>query len=138
MDLLLQQVIDKPFKPSNFTVYSILEEDGFIDELEGMFNTKFEVSDFEYIMLDLSVKEKNGILYRMSTMMNRIKELRNLLEKEIQDGPRNVKARVYVDKKECYVFVAKLKEFDLKGRIMATKKGVEGDTPTPNIDEVLD
>jgi hypothetical protein len=125
MEALLKQVIEKDFKPSNFTVYSIIEDDGFVAELEGMFDKKFAIDDFEYVVLDLSTKEKNGILYRMHFMMDRIADLKQLIEKEIQDNPLKPKSRVYVNKEKCYIFVIKLKEFDLKERIDKMKIGDE-------------
>lgn len=132
METLLKQVMDKDFKKSNFTVYSILDEDGFISELHGMFNVNYSIDDFEYIMLDLSIKEKNAILYRMTFMMDKLRDLRHLIEKEIQDNPLKPKARVYVDKEKCFVFVAKLKEFNLKERINEIKKGDETEVTSPD------
>lgn len=121
METLIQQINEKKFKPSNFSVYSILEEDGFIGELQILFNTKYSVDDFEYILIDLSVKEKNGIKYCMSFMTDKIAGLRNLLEVEIQDDPKKSKVRVYVDKEKFFIFVAKLKDFDLHDRLKKTK-----------------
>jgi hypothetical protein len=121
MEMLLQQVREKDFKPSNFSVYSIIEEDGFIIELEGIFNEKYSVDDFEYMVLDLSIKEKNGISYYMSYMTNRIQDLKNKIEIEIQDNPSKPKARVYVNREKCFISIVKLKEFNLKDRIMETK-----------------
>jgi len=115
METLLQQVRVKDFKPSNFSVYSIIEEDGFITELEGMFNEKYSVDDFEYMVLDLSIKEKNGILYYMSYMTNRIQDLKNKIEK----------ARVYINREKCFISIVKLKEFNLKDRIGEIKIGDE-------------
>jgi len=125
METLLQQVRVKDFKPSNFSVYSIIEEDGFITELEGMFNEKYSVDDFEYMVLDLSIKEKNGILYYMSYMTNRIQDLKNKIEKETQDNPLKPKARVYINREKCFISIVKLKEFNLKDRIGEIKIGDE-------------
>lgn len=122
MEELLKQLVDKPFKPSNYTVYNIIEDDGFISELFGMYNEIYGVGDFEYIMFDLTIKEKNGILYRMSFMMNKFAEIKKIIEKEIQDNPLKPKARLYVDKDKCFAFVVKLKEFDLKNRLLLTGK----------------
>lgn len=122
MEELLNQLMGKPFKPSNYTVYSILEEDGFVTELFGMYNEIYGVSDFEYLMFDLSVKEKNAILYRMSFMMNKLVELKKIIEKDIQDDYLKPKARLYVNKEKCFVFVVKLKEFDLKERLIKLGK----------------
>jgi hypothetical protein len=131
MEELLKQVCEKPFKPSNFTVYSILEEDGFITELQGMFGQRYSVDDFEYVVIELSTKEKNGILYRMSFIMDKLRELKNFMEKEIQDNPIASKVRVYINKDKAFVFVAKLKEFDLVDRINEIKIGNETKASLP-------
>lgn len=118
MELLLKQIVDNKFKPSNFTVYSILDEEGFIIELEGMFNTKILVDDLEYMLIELTTKEKNGILYRMSFMTDTINELKELIEKKIQDNPLKSKSLVYVDKTKPFIFIAKLKDFNLQERVV--------------------
>lgn len=131
MESLLKQVIDKPFKTSNFTVYSILEEDGFISELKGMFGKTYSVDDFEYVLIDLTDKEKNGILYRMSFMMNKLDDLKKFLEVEIQEDKQKTKTKLFVDKNKTFVFVASLKEFNLKERINSVKKSDELNSPSP-------
>lgn len=134
METLLQQVRDKNFKPSNFTVYSIIEEDGYIMELQGMFGEIYSIDDFEYMILDLSEKERNAVLYHMSSMTERIQELRGVIEKEIQDDQLKSKARVYVNREKCFISIVKLKEFDLKERIVKTEIGDEQESPPPITD----
>lgn len=133
MEALVKQITEKKFKNSNFTVYSIIEDDGFITELEGMFNEKYVVDDFEYTVLDLDIKEKNGLLYYMSWMTERVNDLKKLIEKEIQDDPLKPKARVYVNRDKCYIFVVKLKDFDLLERI-ENKNGDEQDCTPPDLE----
>lgn len=133
MEALVKQITEKKFKNSNFTVYSIIEDDGFITELEGMFNEKYVVDDFEYTVLDLDIKEKNGLLYYMSWMTERVNDLKKLIEKEIQDDPLKPKARVYVNRDKCYIFVVKLKEFDLLERI-ENKNGDIQESVSPDLE----
>lgn len=130
MKEFLEQINTKEFKPSNYTVYCMLEEDGFIDELRGMFNVKYSIEDIEYILIDLSEKEKNGILYRMSFMTNRLKELKIFIEQEIQDDPKKQKSRVFINKEKSFVFIAKLKDFDLHERINKIKICEETEDPS--------
>lgn len=131
MEALLEQITVKKFKQSNFTVYNIVEEKGFVTELEGMFNKRFSIEDFEYMVIDLTVKETNGLLYHMSSIMNRIKDLKKLIENDIQDDILKPKARIYVNNEKGYVFIFKLKEFDLIERILKTKIGNEQESSSP-------
>ena len=117
MNNLVQQVQEKNFKNSNFTVYSIVEEDGFISELNGMFGEKYTIDELEYIILDLSVKEKNALFYRMSIIMDKIIDLKRIIEKESQKDGLKPKSRVIVNKDKMFILVVKLKEFDLQGML---------------------
>ena len=130
MESLLVQVLEKTFKPSNFTVYSIIEEDGFVSELYGMFGERYLVDDFEYIVLDLSKKEQNAILYRMSFMTEKIKELKNIIEKSTQEDPLKPKARVCVNKEKCFILIVKLKEFNLQNEIKKVGDKFNNSSPT--------
>lgn len=131
MEALLEQITVKKFKPSNFTVYNIVEDKGFITELEGMFNKRFSIENFEYMVVDLTIKETNGLLYYMSSIMNRINDLKKLIEVQIQDDPLKPMARVYVNNEKGYVFIFKLKEFDLIERILKTKIGDKHESLSP-------
>lgn len=117
MEALLEQIKSKKFKPSNFTVFSIIEDDGFVLDLERIFGGKYVVDDFEYLVLDLSIKEKNGVKYYMSFMTEKINGLKELIEHETQDDSNKPKARIYVNRDKCFIFIVKLKEFDLLERL---------------------
>lgn len=134
MESFLTQIIDKPFKPSNYSIYSILEDDGFIMELEKAFGQKYTVDDLEYIVFTLEEKEKNALLYRMSDMTKRIRELRKIIEIEIQEDSNKKKSIIYVDRDKRYMFIAKLKEFNLKERLaerIEKEKGEKENSKSP-------
>jgi hypothetical protein len=73
-------------------------------------------------MFKLSNKEKNAIYYRMSLILDKFKELRKLIEEDLQDDPNKPKVRLYIDKDKSYAFIVKLKTFDLVERIEKYKK----------------
>lgn len=113
MEELLKQIIAKGFKESSYSVYNFIEDDGFISELKVNFGKRYFPEDFEYIVFDLDVKDKNGIIYSMSKVMKKFIELKKFVEFESQDDKGKTKARLYIKKDKGNVFIVKLKEFDL-------------------------
>lgn len=133
METLLKQITVTSFKPSNFTVYNMIEDKGFITELMAMFNRDFSVEDFEYMIFKLEKKEKNGIYYRMSSVLNRFKDLKKLVEVGLSDDPNKPKCRLYIDKDNTIVMLVKLKEFDLVDKIEKMKNGDEQESNIANL-----
>lgn len=131
MEELLDRIISGTFKPSSYTIYNKLDDDGYIDELEGMFGVRYGVDDFEKFEFTLSTKENNGISYRMSSILGGFEKLKEYIENDLQDDRLKPKAKVYIikgtptchDKKDSRVFIVKLKEFDLTDRIKHNKNG---------------
>lgn len=121
METLLKQITVEKFKPSNFTVFNMIDDTGFVDELKGMFGKDYSIEDFEYMVFDLSIREKNAILYRMSSVLNRFKDLRKLIEKDLQDDPNKPKVRLYIDKDKSIAIIVKLADFDLVERVNKIK-----------------
>lgn len=114
MENFLKQIREREFKPSNFSVYGMIENDGYIIELEGMFGKRYGVDDFDYMVMELTEKEKNALLYRMSIITDKIKNLKEFIEVKIQEDRLKPKVRVYVNYDKRYMIIVKLKEFDLK------------------------
>lgn len=110
---LIEQIKNKPFKPCLFTIYNNLENEGYIDELSNYLKIKLSIDDFEYITFDLPEKEKNGIIYRVATIVNKYKEFKNYIEKDIQrENPiSHCKLSIILD--SGIVFLVKLKEYNL-------------------------
>lgn len=121
METLLKQITVEKFRPSNFTVFNMIDDTGFVDELKGMFGKDYSIEDFEYMVFDLSIREKNAILYRMSSVLNRFKDLRKLIEKDLQDDENKPKVRLYIDKDKSIAIIVKLVDFDLVDRINKIK-----------------
>lgn len=115
MENFLKQIRERDFKPSNFSVYGMIENDGYTIELEGMFGRRYSVDDFDYMVMELTEKEKNALLYRMSIITDKIKNLKEFIEVKIQEDRLKPKVRIYVNYDKRYMIIVKLKEFDLKG-----------------------
>lgn len=125
METLLKQITADKFKPSNFTVFNIIDDSGFIEELIGMFNIRYSIEDFDYMLFELSTKEKNAIYYRMSSVIGKFKEIKRIVEKEMQDDQNKPKAKMIIDKDKSIVMIVKLKEFDLVERLKKIGKKSE-------------
>lgn len=121
MKELLKQITSDKFKNSSFTIYNFIEDKGLIEELKGMFSKTYSIEDFEYMIFELSEREKNAIFCRMSIVLNRFNELKKLIEHDLQDDPNKPKVRIFVEKDDKVAFLVKLKEFDLISKINEMK-----------------
>lgn len=117
MEKLAKQIIEKGFKPSNFSTYNHAFEKGFVTELEGFVGEKYITDDFEYFTFTLSEQEKNGLLYRMPVVTDRFKDLKKVIEIELQNKPKVSVCRLFIDKDKPTVTIFKLKSFDLIGKL---------------------
>ena len=125
MEEFLKQIVAENFKPSTYTVYNMIDDNGYIDELKAMFDERYSVGDFEYMVFELSISDKNAIYYYMSCVLNIFRDIKYLIEKDLQDDPNKPKARMYIDKEKSIVMIVKLKDFDLPNRIANMKKSDE-------------
>lgn len=125
MDEFLKQITAENFKPSTYTVYNMMDDSGYIEELKAMFDERYAVEDFEYMVFELSISDKNAIYYYMSCVLDIFKGIKRLIERELQDDPNKPKARMYIDKEKSIVMIVKLKDFDLPYRVANRKKGDE-------------
>lgn len=125
MDEFLKQITAENFKPSTYTVYNMMDDSGYIEELKAMFDERYAVEDFEYMVFELSISDKNAIYYYMSCVLDIFKDIKRLIERELQDDPNKPKARMYIDKEKSIVMIVKLKDFDLPYRVANIKKGDE-------------
>lgn len=127
MKELLKQITPEKFRKSSFSIYNFIEEKGYIDELKGMFSETYSIEDFEYMRLELTEPEGNAIYCRMSSVLNRFKELKKFIEHDIQEEENKPKAMLFIEKDDKKVILVKLKEFDLVERMK--EKIANGDTP---------
>ena len=137
MEDLINQIINNGFKPSLFSIYNYIEDEGFILELKHNFNINFGIEDFEYILLKISEKDKNGIKYRMKSILSKFEELKNFIEIECQENKSKPKSKVYINKDGGFVFIVKLKEFNLIETIKQ-KNGNKQASSLPNNIDVVD
>lgn len=113
MEHLLEQIKEKGFTPLNFTLFNDLEAHGDIAEMEGMFKRKFSVDDFEYLIFDLTEREKNSIIYRNTVGMDKFNMLKRFIERDIQEDRNMSKSKIIIDKKQARIILIKLYEFDI-------------------------
>ena len=99
------------FKPINYTLYNIIDEDYFIKKIENIDNTYYSIDDFVYTEIPLSEKEKFLINMWNHEYMENIKQLE--IDLEIQ--PR---ATVYVNHEWGCIIVIKLKTIQLNNETM--------------------
>lgn len=125
MQEFLKQIKAENFKPSSYTVYNMMYDSGYIEELKSMFDKRYAVEDFEYMTFELSISDKNAIYYYMSCVLNIFRDIKHIIEKDLQDDPNKPKARMYIDKEKSIVMIVKLKEFDLPNRVANMKKNDE-------------
>lgn len=76
------------FKPSTFTIFNRLEEEGYINELNHLYNDIISIEDVEYYDIDLT--EKESFLIRMynnefgkniEQLQEKVKERKDLILK---------------------------------------------------------
>lgn len=113
MEKLAKQVIEKGFKTSNFSTYNYAFEKGFVTELECFKGEKYVTDDFDYFTFNLTEQERNGLLYRMPVVTDRFKDLKKVIEVELQNKPKVSECRLFVDKDKPNAIIFKLKTFDL-------------------------
>ena len=113
MEQLIEQIKENKFTPLTFTLFNDLETHGDIAEMEGMFKRKFSVDDFEYLIFDLTEREKNSILYRNVKGMDKFNMLKRFIERDIQEDRNKSMSKINIDKNNGRVMLIKLYDFDI-------------------------
>lgn len=114
----INQIKDRGLKKMLFSVYSIIEENGYIEQLNNSYGKKYLIDDFEYIFFNLTKKEENGIKLYIHEITDNLNNLMYFIEKEIQDNKKlTPKTKVFVNRDEGYVFLVNLKEFNLLDKL---------------------
>lgn len=114
MEELLEQILNKRFKPLRFSMYNEMEMSGDLSELEGIFKTKLSIDDFEYQYIEISERDKNAIKYRVSLGMEKFNMLKRFIEKDIQEDRKKPKSKLLINKDDGIVLLVKFVGFDLK------------------------
>lgn len=99
------------FKPLNYTLFNIIEEDYFIYILNKMDNANYSIDDFSYAMFELNEKEKFLLKMWNKKYLENIKQL----EKDIEYEPH---AKVYVNHEYGSVIIIKLNTVKLKSELL--------------------
>jgi hypothetical protein len=113
MEKLIQQIEEKGFKPILYSIFNYMEENGYIIEMESQFSCVLGPSDFEYMVFTLTESEKNGLKYRVKSVISRFEHLKNILEAEKTGNNKYSKCILFILKNEMKVFLVKFKDYDL-------------------------
>lgn len=96
------QLSSNNWKPLSFGIFNLIEEDGFIKEMEALLKKDFFIDDFKYLKVNVDAETKKGIKTNDLDIMKNIKSFK----KEIEDS--DSKARVYSVKSSGSLIVVKL------------------------------
>lgn len=121
MEQLIEQIKEKEFKPLKFSIYGYMDDAGYIAEMQAAHKTRFSPDDFEYITFDLPENEVNGLKFRISSVLKKYNDLKQLVEVDIQVDKQKKSALLFIMKDEGKVFLVKLKEFDLITKLKKIK-----------------
>ena len=99
------------FKPINYTLYNIIDEDCFISRIEKLDEMKYSIDDFVYAEFTLSEKEKFLINMWNREYMENVKRL----EKDLENEPHST---VYVNHEWGNVIIIKLKSVKINNEAM--------------------
>ena len=117
MKTLINQIKEKGFKPINFSMYNFMDDGGFISELEAVHKQKLVISDFESIIFELPLNEKNGLIHHNKSVSQKYLDLKTYVEETIQDNKLKPKAMVFIKRDNGSVFLVKMVEFDMLSKI---------------------
>ena len=117
MKTLITQIKDKGFKPINFSMYNFMDDCGFIAELEAVHKQKLTINDFESIVFELPLNEKNGIIHHIKSVSQKYIDLKKYVEETIQEDKNKPKAMVFIKRDNGSVFLVKMVDFDLINKL---------------------
>ena len=109
---LLNQLYTREFKRLLFTVYNLIEDDGFVIEASNNNKRDYDMEDFEFFKFDISDEDKKAIKSKKKDILNLLNDFKYMVEKEKQ--PQFAYCRIYVMKDLGSVIAVKTKDFDVK------------------------
>jgi ribosomal protein S8 len=98
-------------------MYNYMDDGGFISELEAVHKQKFTINDFESIIFELPLNEKNGLIHHIKSVSQKYIDLKKYVEETIQENKSKPKAMVFIKRDNGSVFLVKMVDFDLIGKI---------------------
>jgi len=101
------QVKNKQYEPLLEFLYNEISEEGFLDELREYYNKSYTIKDFEYIDLEISEEDKEGLMDFDDTIIDKFNDF-DIALKDLDKGtyPRVVD---FIDYDRGKVVVVKLK-----------------------------
>lgn len=108
---LYKQLFGKPFRGLLFTVFNLIEDDGFVIEANNHDKTQYDMEDFDFIKFDISDDDKKAIKCKKSDILSILNDFKYEVEKQKQKAFPY--CRIYVMKDLGSVIAVKLKPFDV-------------------------
>lgn len=104
---LYEQLYTKPFRSLLFTVYNLIEDEGFVAEASNELKRTCDIDDFEFMKFDISADDMKLIKNKDPESINSILSLKRYIEKEKQKG--FAFCRIYIVKDIGSVIAVRLK-----------------------------
>lgn len=108
---LTSQLYTRQFRNLMFTVYNIIDDEGFVAEANGMDKENYGIDDFKYMRFSLTDEDKMALKKRKSNIMNVINDFKYEIEKVKQ--PNFARCRIYALPDLGSVIAVKLNNFNL-------------------------
>lgn len=110
-DELWNQLLTKPFRGLLFTVYNLIDDEGFVVEARNNDKKDYDMEDFEFLNFDISAEDKKAIKNKKSDILNVLNDFKYEVEKQKQKS--FAYCRIYIMKDLGSVIAVKLKSFDV-------------------------
>lgn len=102
IDKYLEQINSGEYSEATNELYDFISTEGWLSELEEFYNTDYSVEDFEYLILDISDKDRNGLIHMDESVVNKFNDL-DIKIKEITSYPYDVLDFIDYDKGKVYI-----------------------------------
>ena len=108
---LYKQLFENQSRELLFTVFNLIEDDGFVIEANNQDKTQYDMDDFDFIKFDISDDDKKAIKCKKSDVLNVLNDFKYEIERVKQKSFPY--CRIYVMKDLGSVIAVKLKLFDV-------------------------
>lgn len=87
-------------------LFDLIAEEGFVEDLEHINDAEFEAQDFEYLILDISEEDKEGLINFDDEIVNKFNDFDfKLKESQMPDYPTSVD---FIDYEKGVVYIIRL------------------------------
>ncbi len=102
----LKQVDTLSYKPLTSKLYDFIDEEGWLESLEDVYNKEYTKKDFEYTQLELSKADKEGLINFEDVMINKFNSF-DIKLKELDNYP--FKKLDFIDYDNGIVYLIRIK-----------------------------